>query len=100
MPTPATRARAPRPLGLFALAVAAPALAAADGGDAVIGRARAAEAAQLRLLAGAPVELHTTGHFGDGKTTHTFESFRRIAYAVDGRISETFEHGEIGRAHV
>src|SRR5262249_27984609 len=43
----------------------------------------------------APVELHTTGRFGDGKTMHKFESFRRIAYGGDGGISETFEHGQV-----
>src|SRR5215831_9196647 len=82
------RARAPRPLGLLAMLLATPATAAPDGGDAIIARARAAEAAQLRLLSRAPVSLHTTGRFGDDKTTHTFESFRHINYERDGRVSE------------
>jgi hypothetical protein len=92
---PTIRARGTRSLGLCALLIAAPAAAAPDGGDAVIARARAAEAGQLRQLAQAPVQLHTTGRFGDGKTTHIFESFRRIAYGGAGGVSETFEHGQV-----
>jgi len=94
-PMPRNRSRAPRPLGLLALLLAAPAAAAPDGGDAIVARARAAEAAQVRQLARAPVELHTTGRFGDGKTMHTFESFRRIAYGSDGGVAETFEHAQV-----
>ena len=70
--------RAPAPLVALALLAATPALARADGGDAMIARARAAESAQLRVLSRAPVALHTSGRFGDGKTTHTFESYRRV----------------------
>ncbi len=92
---PTTRWRAPWPIGLLALLLAAPVAAAPDGADAIVARARAAEAAQLRQLSRAPVELRTTGRFGDGKTMHTFESFRRIAYGGDGGIAETFEHGQV-----
>jgi hypothetical protein len=99
MPTPAPPARAPRALGLLAVlaaaSAAARAAAAPDGGEAVIARARAAEAAQLRVLSRAPVALHTRGRFGDGTTTHTFESFRRFIYASDGRVSDAFDHAEV-----
>ena len=47
------------------------------------------------LLSRAPVGLHTSGHFGDGKTTHTFESFRRVEYRSDGTVSNTFERGQV-----
>jgi len=71
-------------------------LAAPVGADGdVIARARAAESAQLRLLAHAPVVLHTNGRFGDGKTTHTFESFRRIEYRADRTVSNIFERGQV-----
>jgi hypothetical protein len=83
------------PFGTLALLLATPAAARADGGDAVIARARAAEAAQLRLLSRAPVALHTNGRFDDGKTTHTFESFRRVDYRSDGAVSNTFERGQV-----
>jgi len=89
------RGRATGPLGLLAMLVATPTAAGADGGDAIIARARAAEAAQLRLLSRAPISLRTTGRFGDGKITHTFESFRRFTYSGDGRVSEAFEHGQV-----
>ena len=46
--------RASKPLGALALLLAGPALAGADGGDAMIARARAAESAQLRVLSRAP----------------------------------------------
>ena len=68
--------------------------ALADGGD-IVARARAAESAQMHLLSGAPVALHTNGRFGDGKTTHTFESFRRVEYRDDGTVSNTFERGQV-----
>jgi hypothetical protein len=80
-------------LGALAVVlVARAALAGGSEGDIVV-RARAAELAQLRLLAHAPVAMHTTGHFGDGKNTHTFESFRRVEYRADGTVSNTFERG-------
>jgi hypothetical protein len=83
------------PLGALAVVFAA-AAARAQGGDGdVVTRARAAESAQLRLLSRATIGLHTNGHFGDGKTTHTFESFRRIAYRDDGTVSNTFERGQV-----
>ena len=68
--------------------------ALADGGD-IVARARAAESAQMHLLSRAPVALHTNGQFGDGKTTHTFESFRRVEYRDDGTVSNTFERGQV-----
>jgi len=80
------------------LLLASPAAAgttAVDAGDAIIARARITESAQLRLLSRAPVALRTTGRFGDGKTTHTFESFRRFAYGSDGTVSNTFERGQV-----
>ena len=67
----------------------------ADAGDAIITRARAAESAQLRTLSRAPVALRTSGRFGDGKATHTFESLRRFAYGSDGTVSNTFERGQV-----
>ena len=81
------------PLGALAVIFAARA-ALADGGD-IVARARAAESAQLHLLSRAPVALHTNGQFGDGKTTHTFESFRRVEYRDDGTVSNTFERGQV-----
>ena len=69
----------------LALLLASPSVAAAEAGDAIITRARAAESAQLRALSRAPVALRTSGRFGDGKATHTFESFRRFAAACRGR---------------
>jgi len=89
--------RAWKPLGVLALLLAGPALAGAgpDGGDAMIARARAAESAQLRVLSRAPLALHTTGRFGDGKTTHTFESFRRVQYRSDGAVSNIYESGQV-----
>ncbi len=91
-----TTARAPLLFAALAMRFASPAAAAApEGADAVIARARAAEAAQLRALSHAPVALHTSGHFGDGKTTHTFESFRRVDYRADGTVANTFERAQI-----
>ena len=87
--------RASTPLGALALLLAGPAVAGPDGGDAMIARARAAESAQLRVLSRAPVGLHTTGRFGDGKTTHTFESFRRVQYRGDGTVSNIYESGQV-----
>ena len=87
--------RASTPLGALALLLAGPAVAGADGGDAMIARARAAESAQLRVLSRAPVALHTTGRFGDGKTMHTFESFRRVQYRSDGTVSNIYESGQV-----
>jgi len=82
------------PLG-GALAVLFAARAAlADGAD-IVARARDAESAQLRLLSHAPIALHTSGQFGDGKITHTFESFRRVEYRDDGAVSNTFERGQV-----
>jgi hypothetical protein len=54
------------PICALALLMAAPTL---TRGEDVVAHARAAESAQLHGLARAPVALHTTGHFGDGKTT-------------------------------
>jgi len=89
-------ARARRTLVLAALLfVASLAAAVPDGGDAIVARARAAEAAQLRLLSRAPVELHTRGRFGAGKTMHDFESFRRLDYAAGGVVADTFQHGTV-----
>ncbi len=79
-------------IAALAVLLAAP---AAAGGDAIIARARAAEATQLRALSGVPVALRTSGRFGDGKTTHTFESFRRLRYGSDGTVSNTFERGQV-----
>src|SRR5215204_3652695 len=87
--------RASKPLGALALLLVAPAVAADDGGDVMIARARAAESAQLRVLSRAPVALHTSGRFGDGKTTHTFESFRRVLYRSDGTVSNIYESGQV-----
>lgn len=81
------------PLGALAVVFATRA-ALADGGD-IVARARAAESAQLHLLSRAPVGLHTNGQFGDGKTTHTFESFRRVEYRDDGSVLNTFERGQV-----
>lgn len=80
-------------LGTLA-AIFAARTALADGGD-IVARARAAESAQLRLLSHAPVSLRTNGRFGDGKITHTFESFRRVDYRDDGTVSNTFERGQV-----
>src|SRR3954469_15996275 len=82
-------------LGALALLAGPPVAAAPDGGDAMIARARATEVAQLRALSRAPVALHTSGRFGDGKTTHTFESFRRVDYRGDGTVANTFERAQI-----
>lgn len=82
-------------IAALALLLASPSAAAADAGDAIITRARAAESAQLRTLSRAPVALRTSGRFGDGKATHTFESFRRFAYGSDGTVSNTFERGQV-----
>jgi hypothetical protein len=81
-------------LPLSALAVVLATRTAADGDD-IVPRARTVEAAQLHLLSRAPVALHTNGQFGDGKTTHTFESFRRVEYRDDGTVSNTFESGQV-----
>ena len=82
-------------LGTVAALLVVPGAALADGGNDIVAHARAAELAQLRVLAGAPVRLHTTGRFGDGKTTHTFESFRRVEYRAGGAVSNTFERGQV-----
>jgi hypothetical protein len=82
-------------IALLVVLLAAPAAAAPEAGDAIIARARAAESAQLQVLSRAPVALRTSGRFGDGKTTHTFESFRRFHYAGDGTVTNTFERGEV-----
>ena len=75
--------------------LASPAAGAPVGADAIIARARAIESAQLRVLSRAPVALRTSGQFGDGKTLHTFESFRRFQYGSDGTVSNTFERGQV-----
>jgi len=80
------------PICALALLMAAPTL---TRGEDVVAHARAAESAQLHGLARAPVALHTTGHFGDGKTTHSFESFRRVEYRADGGVSNKFERGQV-----
>ena len=82
-------------LAALALLLAAPARPAPDAGAAIIAQARAAEAAQMRALSGAPVRLRTSGRFGDGKTTHTFESFRHVDYRADGTVSNTFDRGQV-----
>ena len=79
----------------FAALLAAPGIARAGAEDPIVVRARAAEMAQLRTLSRAPIPLHTTGRFGDGKTTHTFESFRRVEYRDDGSVSNVFERGQV-----
>jgi len=95
-----TRASSPlaaRALSLAALALllSARARAAPDAGAAIIAQARAAEAAQVRALARTPVRLHTSGRFGDGKTTHRFESFRHFDYRADGTVSNSYDHGHV-----
>ena len=82
-------------LAAVAVVLAAPAARAGDGNGDIVSRARAVELAQLRLLSRAPVAMHTNGHFGDGKTTHTFESFRRVEYHADGAVSNLFERGQV-----
>jgi hypothetical protein len=83
-------------LAALAVLLAASGIArAAAPDDPMVARARAAEAAQLRTLARSPIALHTTGRFGDGKTTHTFESFRRVEYGDDGRVANVFERGQV-----
>lgn len=69
--------------------------AAQDSDDPIVARARAAESAQLRVLSRTRIGLHTSGRFGDGKTTHTFESFRRVEYRDDGRVANVFERGQV-----
>jgi hypothetical protein len=81
--------------GALALLLAAPSIAAPDRGEAVIARARAAEMAQLQALSRVPLALHTSGRFGDGKTTHTFESFTRVHYRADGTAANTFQRGQL-----
>jgi hypothetical protein len=82
-----------RAVGAVGVLLACPAaLGSTDGGE-VIARARAAEAAQLRALARAPVQLHTRGFVFDGKDTHQIESFRRLQYGADGTVANTFERG-------
>jgi len=82
--------------GVVGMLLAAPAVAAAEpGGDAVIARARATEAAQLRALAAAPVAMHTHGTINDGTTTHTIESVRRLLYRGDGSVTNEFDHGQL-----
>jgi hypothetical protein len=90
-----TAGRASKPLGALVMLLASPAVAAPEGGDAIIARARAAESAQLRVLSRAPVAVHTNGRVSDGKTTHTIETFRRVQYGSDGTVSNTFERGQI-----
>jgi hypothetical protein len=83
-------------LGALGILLAQPAAAAVPaGGDAVIARARAAEVEQLRVLAAAPVALHTHGTINDGTTTRTIDSFRRLLYRADGTVSNTFDHGQL-----
>jgi hypothetical protein len=86
---------APAALVVFAALLAAPGLVRAAAQDPIVARARAAELAQLRTLSRAPIPLHTTGRFGDGKTTHRFESFRRVEYRDDGGVANVFERGQI-----
>jgi len=87
------------PLAVLGVLLAASGIARAGAEDPMVARARAAELAQLRTLSHAPVALHTTGRFGDGKTTHVFESFRRVEYRDDGSVSNVFERGQVdGRA--
>jgi hypothetical protein len=79
-------------IGTLGVLLAGPAHGSPEG-DAMIARARAAEAAQLRALSAAPVDLHTQGSIYDGKTTRTIDSFRRLQYHADGTISNSFQHG-------
>ena len=84
-----------RLVGALGMLLAGPALAAPDGGEAVVARARAFEAGQLRALAARPVELHTHGFVNDGKTTRVIDSFRRLLYHPDGAVTNQFENGQL-----
>ena len=84
-----------RLVGALGMLLAGPALAAPDGGEAVVARARAFEAGQLRALAAQPVELHTHGFVNDGKTTRVIDSFRRLLYHPDGAVTNQFENGQL-----
>lgn len=83
-----------RALGALGILLAYPALASPEG-DAVIARARGAEATQLRALAEAPVDLHTHGVINDGKTSHTIESYRRLQYRGDGTVINQFQRATV-----
>lgn len=84
-----------RRLGALGILLAGPALGAPEGGEAVIARARAFEAGQLRALAARPVELHTHGFVSDGKTTRVIDSFRRLLYHADGAVTNQFQSGQL-----
>jgi hypothetical protein len=68
---------------------------ASAGGDDVIARARATEAAEVQALARAPIELHTHGYVNDGKASHQIESFRLIRYRTDGTVLNQFQRGQL-----
>lgn len=84
-----------RRLGALGILLAGPALGAPEGGEAVIARARAFEAGQVRALAAQPVELHTHGFVNDGKTTRVIDSFRRLLYHADGAVTNQFQSGQL-----
>jgi len=85
-----------RSLGALGVLLAtSPAAALAADGDQVIARARAAESAEVRALAGTPIHLQTHGYVNDGKTVRRIESFRLIQYRADGGVSNQFEHGTL-----
>lgn len=84
-----------RRLGALGILLAGPALGAPEGGEAVIARARAFEAGQVRALAAQPVDLHTHGFVSDGKTTRVIDSFRRLLYHADGAVTNQFQSGQL-----
>jgi hypothetical protein len=79
---------------LFVLAVAAARPVGAESpGHEVLARARTVEREQLAALAGTTLQMRTRGTVRDGQATHTYESERHLAVALDGSIHNDFAWG-------
>jgi hypothetical protein len=70
-------------------------VAFADGGEALLAKARTVEAAQLAALAGTTLTMQTTGASRSGKAAHPLAAERRLAIARDGGITNDFVSGTL-----
>ena len=82
-------------LAIACLVAAAGAARADARGEALLGRARALERAQLSALRGTTLQMHTHGTFRDGDTRHAVEALRHLAVDRDGAIRNDFIWGKL-----
>jgi hypothetical protein len=82
-----------------ALLVALAARVHADGGDAIVTRARTAARAQLVALAGQALELSLAGEFRDSRP-HAVEAVRRVAWDAAGQVTVGWVSGRVDGAAI